>query len=156
MSRLSKVLILYGIRKWSGTEEAELHIFGSQCKADVRKRNFTSWGMITERESGSGERKQNFSYLAVMTGRKCGSRDEMRKCTFTSLEVLVEQVQKRNLRFFEVFSRQNGSAEAKLQTFRSPGRAEVRKLNFGKAEVRNGPHVTSWVVNRGRKCGSGT
>ena len=54
MPRLSKVLILHGIRTYSGTEEADLHIFGSQCKADVRKRNFTSWGMMTERKSGSG------------------------------------------------------------------------------------------------------
>ena len=55
MPRLSKVLILHGIRTYySGTEEAELHIFGSQCKADVRKRNFTSLGMMTERENGSG------------------------------------------------------------------------------------------------------
>ena len=54
MPRLSKVLILHGIRTYIGTEEAELHIFGSQCKADVRKCNFKSWGMMTERKSGSG------------------------------------------------------------------------------------------------------
>ena len=35
--------------------------------------------------------------------------------------------------------------EAKLQTFRSPGRAEVRKLNF-----------ISLAVKAGRKCRSGT
>ena len=33
-------------------------------------------------------------------------RDEMRKWTFTSLEVLVEQVQKRNLRPLEVLAEQ--------------------------------------------------
>ena len=42
MPRLSKVLIIQGIRTYIGTEEAELHIFGSQRQADVRKRIFTS------------------------------------------------------------------------------------------------------------------
>ena len=52
MHRLSKGLILHVrqyeierkciIRTYSGTEVAELHIFGSQGKAEVRKRNFTS------------------------------------------------------------------------------------------------------------------
>ena len=32
-------------------------------------------------------------------------------------------------------SRQSGSVEAKLQTFRSPGRAEVRKLNTSLEEL---------------------
>ena len=65
--------------------------------------------------------------------------------------------------------------EAKLQTFRSPGRAEVRKLNFislavkqdgsadaelhifgriGRADVRNGTHITSLVVKAERRYGS--
>ena len=83
-------------------------------------------------------------------------RDEMRKWTFTSLEVLVEKVRKRNLRSWQnrrleswishlCQSRQSGSVEAKLQIFRSPGRAEERKLNF-----------ISLTVKAGRKCRSGT
>ena len=32
MPRLSNGLILHGIRTYNGTEEAELHIFGSQGK----------------------------------------------------------------------------------------------------------------------------
>ena len=86
-------------------------------------------------------------------------RDEMWKWTFTSLEVLVEQVRKRNLRSFEVLAEQKFEkrnftylavkAERKCgsepQTFRSPGRAEVRKLNF-----------RSLAVKAGRKCASGT
>ena len=54
MPRFSKGLILHGLRTYSGTEEAELHIFGSHGKAGVQKGNFTSWGMMTERKSGSG------------------------------------------------------------------------------------------------------
>ena len=42
-------------------------------------------------------------------------------------------------------SRQSGSVEAKLQTFRSPGRTEVWKLNF-----------IALAVKAGRKCRSGT
>ena len=53
MPRLSKGLNLHGIRTYSVTEEAELHNFGSQGKAEVRKRNFTSWGMMPERKGGS-------------------------------------------------------------------------------------------------------
>ena len=83
----------------------------------------------------------------------------MRKWTFTSLEVLVEQVQKRNLRSFEVLAEQkcekrnfaslavkagwkcgneasdltkswlSGSAEAEPQIFESQCRTEVRKRN---------------------------
>ena len=50
MPRLSKGLILHGTRTYKGTEEAELHIFGSQSKAEVRKRNFICWGMMAERK----------------------------------------------------------------------------------------------------------
>ena len=76
MPRLSKALILRGIGTHSRTEEAELHIFGSQCKAEVRKPNFTSWGIIAEWKSGSGTSdigsngreevwKRKFTFLAI-------------------------------------------------------------------------------------------
>ena len=70
--RLSKGLIIHGIRAYSETEEAELHIFGSQGNAEVRKRIFTSWGMMAERAEaelqlfsshGRAEvRKRNFTF----------------------------------------------------------------------------------------------
>ena len=53
MPFLSNGLNLHGIRAYRVTKEAKLHIFGSQGKTEVRKRNFTSWGMMTERKSGS-------------------------------------------------------------------------------------------------------
>ena len=70
MPRLSKGLIIHGIRTYSGTEEAELHIFGSQCKTEVRKRNCTSWGMMADLQLfGSHRRaevrKRNFTFLAI-------------------------------------------------------------------------------------------
>ena len=68
MPRLSKGLNLHCIRTYSGTEEAELHIFGSQGKAEVRKRNFASWGMMAELQlfgiHGRAE-VRNFTYLAI-------------------------------------------------------------------------------------------
>ena len=73
------------IRTYSGTEEAELHIFGSQGKAEVWKRNFTSWGMKADLKSESAtsaiwQSKQsrsaeagNFTSLEVPAEMKCGS-----------------------------------------------------------------------------------
>ena len=49
MPRLSKGLILHGIRTYNGTEEAELDIFGSQGKQ--KGGSVTS---MAERKSGSG------------------------------------------------------------------------------------------------------
>ena len=66
MPRLYKGLMFHGIRRYSGAEETHLHIFGSQGKAEVWKRNFTPWGMMERR-------KRNFSFLAVMAQRKCES-----------------------------------------------------------------------------------
>ena len=184
MHRLSKGLILHGIRTYSGTEEAELHIVGSQCKAEGRKFNFTSWGMMAEWKSGSGTsaiwqswqsgsaeaelyifwqlkqsvsgeaelqifssqgrtevRKRNFTSSAVPTEMKCG-------WTFTSLEVLIEKVRKRNLRSFEVLAEQKCRernftplevlAERKCENWTSDlgsqSRTEVRKRNFTSLE----------------------
>ena len=104
MPRLSRGLILHGIRTYSGTEEAELHIFGSQGKAEVRKCNFTWWqNERTEAElqlfgsHGIAEvRKRNFAFLAIKASRVLAgkpnsqSRAEVRKRNFTSLEVPAE------------------------------------------------------------------
>ena len=99
MPRLSKGLILHGIRTYSGTEEAELHIFGSQGKAEVRKRNFTSWGMMAavwqSWKCGSGtlhfwQLKQSVSGVAELKIFGSQGRAEVRKRNFTSLEVSAE------------------------------------------------------------------
>ena len=89
----------------------------------------------------------------------------MRKWTFTSLEVLVEQVRKRNLRSFrspgrrdvwkaelyifasrdraDVWKRSFRSAEAEFHIFGSQDRTEVLHIfgGIGRAEVRNGIHI---------------
>ena len=67
----------------------------------------------------------------------------MQKWTYLYLEFVAEQVRKMNEIFEVVAERKygkwnfrslavktSGIAEAKLQTFKSPGRAEMRKLNF--------------------------
>ena len=85
-------------RTYGGTEETELHIFGSQCKAEVWKRNFRSLEVLAKMKCGSrlihiwkswqnkcwrwtryfeswpsGVRKRNFRCLAVKAAQKCGS-----------------------------------------------------------------------------------
>ena len=49
MPRLSKGIILHGIRTYNGTEEEELHIFGSQGRQ--KSGSVTS---MAERKRGSG------------------------------------------------------------------------------------------------------
>ena len=68
MPRLSKGPILHGIRTYNGTEEAELHIFGSQGKQ--KGGSVTSLLNLTT----MAERKSGTSVLAVMAERKCESR----------------------------------------------------------------------------------
>ena len=128
MPRLSKGLILHGIRTNSGTEEAELHIFGSQCKAEVRKFNFTSWGMMAEWKSGSGT-------SAIWQSWQCGSGTS---------------------HFWQL--KESVSGEAELQTFDSQSKAEVRKRNFTFLEVPaemkcgNGPsHPLEVLIEQVRK-----
>ena len=63
MSRLPKGLILHGIRTYNGTEEAELHIFGSQGKQKggiltsmaVRKSGSRTSAIWQSWQSGSAE-----------------------------------------------------------------------------------------------------
>ena len=65
----------------SGSAEAELHIFGSQCRTKVRTWNFSSLAVKTAEaelqifgNQGRAEVwKRNFRSLAVQTERKCGS-----------------------------------------------------------------------------------
>ena len=81
----------------SGSAEAELHIFGRQCRTKVRTWNFRSLAVKTER-------KRNFRSWAVKAERKCGS----------GTSGLWQ-------------SRQNRSVEAEFQIFSHQERAEVRK-----------------------------
>ena len=83
--------------KQSRSAEAELHIFGSQCRTKVRTRNFRPL-------AGKIERKWNFRSLAVNADRKCGSGTSG---------------------FWQ--SRQSRSVEAEFQIFSRQDRAEVRK-----------------------------
>ena len=81
----------------SVSAEAELHIFGSQCRTKVRTWKFRSLAVKTER-------KRNFRSLAVKAERKCGS----------GTSGLWQ-------------SRQSRSVEAEFQIFSRQDRAEVRK-----------------------------
>ena len=85
-----------------------MHIFGSQCKAKVGKRNFTSWGMMGEWKSGSGT-------SAIWQSWPSGSAE-------AELHI-----------FWQL--KQSVSGAAELQIFGSQGRAEVRKRNFTSLEV---------------------
>ena len=68
---------------WAEVRKAELQIFGSQGRADVRKRNFISLEVPTEMKCGSdlpileilAEQwpEMNFRSLAAKAGRKCES-----------------------------------------------------------------------------------
>ena len=69
----------------------------------------------------------------------------MRKRNLRSFEVLAEHSSLESRISHLCQSKQSGSVEAKRQNFRSPGRVEVRKLNF-----------ISLAVKAGRKCRSGT
>ena len=92
----SRTLPIWQSRQ-SGSAEAELHIFGSQCRTKVRTWNFRSLAV-------KAERKRNFISLAVKAERKCGSGTS-------------------GLRQ----SRQSRSVETEFQTFSRQDRAEVRK-----------------------------
>ena len=150
--------------KQSVSGEAELQIFDSQGRAEVRKRNFTSLEVPAEMKCGSGP-----SHLWKSWSKKCGSGtwDLSKSWQNRSLEIRISQLCQ---------SRQSESVEAKLQTFRCPGRAEVRKLNFislaakagrkcrsGTSHLRKNWQsrsaerncVTSWVVKAEWRCGSG-
>ena len=89
---------------------------------------------------------------------RSSGRDELREWPYPYLEVFAEQVQKMN-EIFEVASerkygkrnfrslavKQSEIAKAKLQTFKSHGSADVRKMN-----------AISLAVKAAQKCGRGT
>ena len=204
--------------------KVELQIFGSQGSAEVLKRNLTSLKVPAKMKCGSGlthtwkswqnkcgrrtrsfevliERKygkRNFRSLAVKAEQKCGAefhifgspgRDEMWKWTYPYLEVLVEHVRKKNETFRSpgrakvrkaellIFGSKDRAELRKLQTFKSPDRAELMCRTWtsyrrqprqdgsaeaelhilrrtGRAEVWNGFHVTSLVVGPNGSAGA--
>ena len=86
----------------SGSVEAELHIFGNQCRTKVRTWNYRSLAVKTER-------KRDLSSLAVKAERKCGNGTSGLWQSRQSRSVEVE---------FEIFSRQD-RAEVRKQHCRS-------------------------------------
>ena len=87
-------------------QKAELQIFASQCRAEVRK--------------------QNLTYLAVKAGRKCGSGTSHFWQSMQNESADVE------LQIFDNKDR----AEAELQIFGSQCTAEVRKRNIRSLAVK--------------------
>ena len=86
----------------SGSVEAELRIFGSQCRTKVRTWNFRSLAVKTER-------KRNFRSLAVKAERRCENGTSYLWQTRKSRSVEAE---------FKIFSRQD-RAEGPKQHCRS-------------------------------------
>ena len=123
--------------------KAELHIFASQGRAEVRKQNFTYLAVKAERKCGSGTSyfwqsvqnegaEWNFRSLAVKTERKrnfsFGSqgRAEMWKRNIRFLAVSAEQKCGSGTSGFWQ-SRQSRSVEAEFQICSRQDRAEVQK-----------------------------
>ena len=148
MPRFSKGLILHGIRTYNGTEEAELHIFGSQDKQ--------KYVSVT---SHLGEWWQNERAEVELQLFGSHGRAEVRKRNFTCLAIKAECY--RGSRTLDLWqSRQSRSAEAELHIFGSPGRDEMWKWIFTSLEVLV-EQVRKWnlrssEVNAEQKCGSGT
>ena len=86
--------------------KAELQMFASQGRAEVRK--------------------QNLTYLAVKAERKCGSGTSHFWQSVQNESADVE---------LQIFASKD-RAEAELQVFGSQGRAEVRKLNIRSLAVK--------------------
>ena len=105
----------------SGSAEAELHIFGSQCRTKVRTWNFRSLAV-------KAERKRNFRSLAVKAERKCGRGTSGLWQSRSNRSMDAE---------FQIFSlkKQSGSAEAALQIFDSPVKLDVRTCGRGEADL---------------------
>ena len=170
MPRLSEVLILhvrqheivwkYIIRTYSGTEEAELHIFGSQGRAEVRKRVFTSLGMKAEQKCGSGTSD-------LWRSRQSRNAEELwkwRQSISEEAELQIFDSQGRKWKYGSGTShlwksRQKWNAEAELHTIRSPGRSSAVELEIFQSHGRakcGKRNLRSLPVKVELKCGSGT
>ena len=105
----------------SGSAEAELHIFGSKGRAEVRKRNFTFLAVTAERKCGRGTSdlwQSRQSGNAEAENQVFGSqgRAEVWKRNFRSL------ADKKERKCSQVLgqSSQAGRAEAYLNSFDRP------------------------------------
>ena len=164
-------------RTYGGTEEAELHIFGSEGKAEVWKRNFRSLEVPAEMKCGSG-----LIHIWKSWQNKCGrwtrsfeswpsgstesaTSDLWQSRQSRNAEVQLhifkspsrDEMRKWTYPYVEVLTEQVWKMN---EIFQSPDRAEVRKaeLQFfgsqGRAEVRK-RNLTSLEVSAEMKCGSG-
>ena len=111
---------------------AELQIFGSKDRAELRKQSLRPLKVPAERKCGSWasyswQLRQSRSSEAELHIFGSHGRDEMRKWTYPYLEVLVEKVWKMNEICLSPGREEVRKAE--LQVFGSQGRAEVRKRN---------------------------
>ena len=128
---------------WAVVRKAELQIFGSQGRAKVLKRNFTSLKVPSDIKCGNEHTRIWKSWQ-----NKCGRWTK-------SFEVLGEWKNgKRNFRFLAVKTERNCASE--VQTFKSPGRAEVQKLNFRSlaAKVGRKRNFTSYEELAEQRCGT--
>ena len=146
-------VIVYGrVCVQSGNLEAEFQIFGSPGKDEMGSglihiwkswqnkcgrwtRSFESWSSGST-ESGTSDlwqSRQSRSAEAELHIFGSPGRDEMRKWTYPYLEVLVEQVRKKN----EIFQSPGWTKvrKAELLIFDSKDRAELRKRSFRPLKV---------------------
>ena len=110
------------IRAYGGTKEAELHIFGSQGKAEVQKRNFRALDVEVD-----------YPHLEVLAEQVWKMNEIFKSLPSGSMESGTSDLWQ---------SRQNRSAEADLHIFGSPGRDEMRKWPY--------PYLESWQKKCGR------
>ena len=118
-------------RTYSGTEEAELHLFGSQGKAEVWRWNFRSLEVLAKMKCGSG-------LIHIWKSWQTSVEDEGYLSSPGRAEV----------------------RKAELQFFGSQGSAEVRKRNFTSlkvpAEMKCGSELTHTWKSWQNKCGRRT
>ena len=160
-------------RTYGGTEEAELHIFGSQGKAEVWKRNFRSLEVLAKMKCGSGlnlfgspgrtsvESFESWPSGSTESGTSDLWQSRQRRSAEAQLHIFEsparDEMRKWTYPYLEVLAEQVWKTN---EIFRSPDRAELRKAELqifgsqGRAEVRK-RNVTSLEVPAEMKCGSG-
>ena len=141
-------------RTYGGTEEAELHIFGSQGKAEVWKRNFRSSEVLAKMKCGSDrtsvEDERDLSSPGRAEVRKAelqmfgiqGSA-EVRKRNFTSLKVPAEM--KCGSGLTHTWKSWQNKCGRRKRSFEVQTERKYEKRNF-----------RSLAAKAEQKCGSGT
>ena len=109
-------------RTYVETEEAELHIFGSQGKAEVWKRNFRSLEVLAKMKCGSG-----LIHIWKSWQNKCG------RWTRSFESWPSGSTESGTSVFWQ--SRKSRIVDAELHIFGSPGRDEMRKWTYPYLEV---------------------